>query len=317
MTDRDEIEQAIRAALQATLSAGVGGVLGEVARIANATDVLYLRDEVTRVEVRHVEVFRVDVDRASAHLDATLSVTAKHTRSGETIAWELLANGPVELERSNGAWLIHDLALNGLPISETYRVGDLASGSNEDAAARLVALVGSRESAALFVDVENRSDRALRIPRSAAAVRRRLGLGWRWSLADHAADELRSGKTRLQMASGAGRAGPTRPVRLLLETDRGMLDVRPAGARPRHRLPLSASRPTLAWFALVVPTGVAMGLLTTWSLAGLLVFTIASPAVIQLASTPEIATRHPGYVLSRMGVFLVGLGLFVSPYVLR
>ena len=86
MDERARIEQVIRAALDAGLDTGVGGVVAELVEIANATNVQYLRDEKTDVDVRHLEVVRVDGDIPTANLDATLSITATRGSSAEVPA---------------------------------------------------------------------------------------------------------------------------------------------------------------------------------------------------------------------------------------
>jgi hypothetical protein len=234
-----------------------GGELLRFVSLADSVDHKLTTEVRLDATVRSAVVERVDADSAVVALVATV---AGHTHfvSGVRRSWTSNATGPVQLVREGDSWKVADLVVDDRSVLGSFR--DLALDDGVGALhVRAVAgrFVGS--SVRLYLELDNRSGRAVPLRHPALGTRRRTRWSWRRGLLG--AERVQPGLSRVEASGSAKRMDGAVDFRYVFDTDEGCVDLRPAGVTRLTRTPLAARAPIAYWLLQVAAIAAAAGLL--------------------------------------------------------
>jgi hypothetical protein len=233
------IEAAVRGYLEPYGMASYGaGILGEYARIATGLDADFPGSiEQIQASIGSVTVRSVGDGVAVADVEAV-----KHSVviDGAGKRWDDVARytGPVELVRVEGAWKVANIVRNGANPRDLMWHPEIADHFGDIGARGLVARVeGSLIH--LYCAFDNQTEGSVVIAGVSMARRKWWGR-WQWARrVVSALAEAPSGTTTFAVDGEFDGFAFLRPrrskVRLIMRTDVGVLDVRPAGVRARRR----------------------------------------------------------------------------------
>jgi len=304
--ETDEILDAVRTVLGADgLTRAATGRLRHFAELGDTMEHSVLPEHETRVEIRSARVVRADETTATVDLDATTSATWKV--DGRTRTSTSKAQGPVQLVREDGVWKVVDLVVDGLGLLARYFDRE----SRGSAGALHATVLGARvmpEWVLAYLEVDNGTGAPVRVRSVVVGQSRSLLPGSRWARGTLALEELPPGTTRLEATGALHNVRTTSALRFLLDTDAGLVDVRPASRRPaRRRIPVKARFPW-AWGSLVVAAVVAvLGVVFSWWLAGIALIQIAAVALFSFEG--HLRRGMPRHTALLFGWTLAGLAL--------
>ena len=320
MSDAEDVERAVRGYVDAyahgrDVSEYAAGVAADVSRPGTLEDI--------RVDVRRLEVQRVDADGAEVDLDARLR--AWYVQPGGAIESRTDLCGPVLLRRQGRAWKVVDYTVDGRLRSEA--IVPVAGEVEADGLALAIREAHLRpRSTLLRLTVRNGTDGRFALVDVHRGVR--LAGLWTYGAVPATASELlAAGETREYSVGWTERFDDVRELRLVLgfgELDgprRVLLLARllvgeRARLEPLGRLPLGFRLPPrvrrlLVWLPVAIPT---LLLLVHLRLAGGVGFVAAGAwslvAAVQLARRRALGARNV-LVLLLGCASLVGFGLLL------
>jgi hypothetical protein len=321
--ERGAILHAVREALRPDgLARWTTGPLHTAATLQASLDRALLADVEYDEELRRLELRRVDGDSAVVDLDATVTTRGRRP-DGSPTDWTIVADGPVKLRREPDGWKVVDMVVEGRSLQAAFFAADQrATVGGLD-----VTVLGGRTTAnqlLLFVELVNRAGRAVELRAAAAGNRRASLFGWRWSPATFPAVPIEPGTARIAIAAPLARPRPEDGVRVLLDTDAGFVDVRPADVRrARTVIPIVTRFRGASWLAQIVAIGIAAGLFYDWWVAGLTLFLLGAWSLFGLlrqlrrfpltALAPWLAGAAGTSVAGAVLVFANG-GVFFLPW---
>jgi hypothetical protein len=174
-SDGRDVERAVREFLEApTPSARAARSMGKVKLLQEVW--AYVDDSAwpeETVEIRRIDVDRIDGDEAVVELDAVRSWS--HAVSPGHVSHRTKYSGPVRLHRLEGRWLVVDYLMDGDVVSETVHA--VEGGDERDAVgARAVCADFSSRGLMVFVSLYNLRKHPVLIDPPRLRVRGPLGL---------------------------------------------------------------------------------------------------------------------------------------------
>ena len=250
-------ERLILAAVQSLFSEEeyprvVTGDLREDHEIRHSLDAKLVRAEYDPAVIRKLALASADEAEAEVQLSATR--LARWDWHGRPQSFEYRYAGPVTLVREGSEWRVSDFYVNGRSVRASRLQVELTRGLNGlRIDVRSARFIGARR-ISVVISATNGGIGPVRI-RSVLVGHDSARGRWKWTPAAVATRELIAGETTLELQAGMPETVPPDGIRLLVLTDMGVVDVRPASAAEMSRPPML---PRLPWW---LPDAVAVAML--------------------------------------------------------
>jgi hypothetical protein len=279
------------------------GVLRRSSELGEALDHSLISDYRVDYSIKHMRLVRADAQSATVDIDATIETV---TTSGPEVRSRTHAQGPVQVVRESDAWKVADLVIDGVSLRSSFFENGVR-GSIDGLTLRVLGGRAFPTFVLAYVELANDLDRTVTVESLTVGQRRSFLPGWRWATGRLPVETFPPGTTRVDTLASLRDVHAAAGIRLLLQTDAGLVDARPDSARARRRVPLSVRYPWAWGTALVTAMVVPLGLVFSWWIAGLALLQVAGVTLLSFQGHLRPGAARP--TLLRFAWTLAGVGI--------